>query len=203
MSTSDLIKIISRVYLPSEYVGLREKAYSLISNYKLPRYVKVDDRITALFEDAVTVWFQIEETVFLEGVDDEKILNEAVRTYSPMIPNDNEVSMTLFVYIYNDNELRNLLPLYRGIEKSVFLEIDGQRINAIPIYPEDYGPNAQPRSIHYLKFREDSLDRKINNANEVRLVVTHNMVNKSVKLTIEQINALRNSIKRSQIPWAI
>jgi len=200
---SDLLKIISHIYPPSQYLGIRERVYELVSNYKANRYVKVDDRLTILFEDTVTVWFQIEETVFLEGVDDEKILNEAVRTYLPMIPSDNEVSMTLFVYIYNDNELRNLLPLYRGIEKSVFLEIDGQRINAIPIYPEDYGPNAQPRSIHYLKFREDGLDRKINNANEVRLVVTHNMVNKSVKLTIKQINALRSSIKRSQISWAI
>ncbi len=54
---SDLLKIINHLYLPSQYSSMRERIYELVSNYKASRYVKIDDRVTVLFEDAVTVWF--------------------------------------------------------------------------------------------------------------------------------------------------
>ncbi|MFB6469909.1 MAG: DUF3501 family protein [Vulcanisaeta sp. AZ3] len=201
MAINEIFKIINRVYLPSEYSGIRERSYSLITNYKAPRYVKINDRVTALIEDAVTVWFQIEETTYLEGVDDETVLNEAIRTYAPIIPNKDEISLTLFIYIYNDEELRNLLPKYEGIERTVALIIDGHTINATPIYPEDYGPGTQPRSIHYLKFHEEGLDDKLGKAMDVRLAVNHKLVNRSVKFSQDQIVILRNSVRRDQVPW--
>ena len=201
MSTSELIKIINNVYLPSEYSKIRERVYSLVSNYKSSRYVKVDDRVTALFEDAITVWFQIEETVYLEGTDDESVLKEAIRTYAPMIPSNDEISLTLFIYVYNYDELRNLLPKYGGIEKSVYLIINEDKIGAVPIYPEDYSPGAQPRSIHYLKFRKAGLDEEVRKATSVKLAITHGLVNKTIELSQEQVLALRNSVKRLGIKW--
>ncbi|BDR93220.1 DUF3501 family protein [Vulcanisaeta souniana] len=196
---SDLLKIINRVYPPSQYSGIRERVYELISNYKANRYVKVDDRVTVLFEDAATVWFQIEEAVYLEGVDDDAVLKEAIRTYSPMVPRKDEVSLTVFVHVFNYDEMRNLLPKYNGIENSVNLVINDHAIPAKPIYPEDYGPDALPRSIHYLKISEPGLDLALKQATAVAISVMHPMVNKTVKLTDRALESLKYLIK--DIQW--
>ena len=194
MST-ELLKIINNLYPPSQYSTIRERVYELISNYKANRYVKVDDRVTILFEDAVTVWFQIEETVYLEGTDDESILREAVKTYSPMIPRKDEVSLTVFIHVYNYDELRNLLPKYDGIHNSISLIINNHAVQAKPIYPEDYGPGALPRSIHYLKVSEPGLDSMLNQASSVKLSINHPMVNKTIEIPPETLENLRRSVK--------
>ncbi|ADN51616.1 DUF3501 family protein [Vulcanisaeta distributa] len=196
---SDLFKIINHLYLPSQYSSMRERIYELVSNYKASRYVKIDDRITVLFEDAVTVWFQIEETVYLEGVDDESILREAVRTYSPMVPRKDEISLTVFIHVFNYDELRNLLPKYKGIENTISIKINDHAIPAKPIYPEDYGPNALPRSIHYLKVSEAGLDSMLSNASSVAVSISHPMVNKTVKIPSDTLESLKYSVK--DISW--
>ena len=116
---SRLISLISKIYTPSQYSSIREEVYRLISEYKKNRYVPINDRITILFEDAATVWFEIEEAAYLEGVDDINVVKEAVKTYAPMVPGKDELTLTVFVNIYNYDELRNLLPKYSGIEKSI------------------------------------------------------------------------------------
>ncbi|WP_069808092.1 DUF3501 family protein [Vulcanisaeta thermophila] len=203
MSTNELIKIINRLYKPSEYAGIRERAYSLIANYKASRYVKVDDRVTVLFEDAATVWFQIEETVFLEGTDDVNVLQEAVKTYSPMIPSRDELSITLFIYLYNYEELRNLLPKYNGVQDTVTVSIGNVSLKARPIYPGDYGPGAQPRSIHYLKVSHAGLRDLLRTVNSITLSVGHPMVNKSVEIKGDVLESLRSSITREDVDWVI
>lgn len=170
-----------------------------MSNYKANRYVKVDDRVTVLFEGVVTVWFQIEETAYLEGVDDEAVIREAVKTYSPMVPRKDEVSLTVFVHIFNNDELRNLLPKCNGIEKSISLVINDRTIPAKPIYPEDYGSGTLPRSIHYLKVSEPGLDSLLNQASSVALSITHPMVNKVIKTSPEILETLRRSVK--DVSW--
>jgi hypothetical protein len=111
---SKLSEYVLKIYPPSQYSSIRSEVYRLISDYKRNRYVNVNDRVTVLFEDAATVWFQIEETVFLEGTDDVEVIREAIRTYNPMVPKADELTMTVFIHINNYDELRNLLPRYRG-----------------------------------------------------------------------------------------
>ncbi|MFP3315191.1 MAG: DUF3501 family protein [Caldivirga sp.] len=198
---SKLSEYVLKIYPPSQYSSIRSEVYRLISDYKRNRYVNVNDRVTVLFEDAATVWFQIEETVFLEGTDDVEVIREAIRTYNPMVPKADELTMTVFIHINNYDELRNLLPRYRGIEGAVDLIIDGKPITAKPIYPEDYAPGALPRSIHYLKASATGLGRMLSEGRDVEVRVRHPMVNRGVKLTAEQLDAIRHSI--IGVSWVI
>ena len=67
-------------------------------------YVDVG-RITVLFEDAVAVWLQIEETLFFEEELGDQLLNEAVATYLPIVPRRGEISLTVMVSLFNEEEL--------------------------------------------------------------------------------------------------
>ncbi|MGC8570820.1 MAG: DUF3501 family protein [Caldivirga sp.] len=198
---SKLTNLISKIYTPSQYSPIREEVYRLISDYKRSRYVPIDDRVTVLFEDAATVWFQIEETAYLEGVDDISVVKEAVKTYAPMVPKINELTLTVFINVNNYDELRNLLPKYTGIEKSIKLVINNVELGATPIYPEDYAPGALPRSIHYLKVASQGLDELIRTSSNVKLKVTHPMVNREVTLSRDTLEAIKASLKN--ITWNI
>ena len=198
---SRLISLISKIYTPSQYSSIREEVYRLISEYKKNRYVPINDRITILFEDAATVWFEIEEAAYLEGVDDINVVKEAVKTYAPMVPRKDELTLTVFININNYDELRNLLPKYNGIEKSVALVINSIELPAIPIYPEDYAPGSLPRSIHYLKVIGQGLDELIKGSSSVKLKVTHPMVNKEVTLSGDVLEAVKASLK--DVNWSI
>ncbi|ABW00914.1 DUF3501 family protein [Caldivirga maquilingensis] len=198
---SRLMNLISKIYTPSQYSSIREEVYRLISEYKRSRYVPINERVTVLFEDAATVWFQIEETAYLEGVDDINVVREAVKTYAPMVPGSNELTITVFININNYDELRNLLPKYNGIEKSIKLVINNVELEATPIYPEDYAPGSLPRSIHYLKVTGKGLDDLIKSSNSVKLRITHPMVNKEVTLSNDSLEAIRASLKG--INWVI
>ena len=198
---SRLMNLISKIYTPSQYSSIREEVYRLISEYKRNRYVQVNDRVTVLFEDAATVWFQIEEAAYLEGTDDVNVVKEAVKTYAPMVPKSNELTLTVFININNYDELRNILPKYNGIEKSIRLGINNVELEATPIYPEDYALGSLPRSIHYLKVTGQGLDELIRSTSSIKLKVTHPMVNREVTLSRDALEAVKASLKN--INWNI
>jgi len=200
---SEILRLINAVKPASEYEKIRKEAYRIISNYKAPRYLKLTDRLTILFEDAATVWFQIEETIHMEGTDDDQMIREIISTYQPMIPSRDEVSFTLFIHVYNDDEMRKLLPKYSGIERGMGLAIDSNVIKALPIYPSDYEPGAQARSLHYLKYKSNGLAASLMKTDDVTILVDHSEVKAKVKIPGDTLVSLRNSISINSIKWAI
>ena len=152
----DLRAAARRILGPEEHRRIRDEVMEAFAAYKRPRYLDLSDRITVRFEDAVTVRFQIEEALYAEDGGrpvDERLVGEAIRAYAPMAPRRGGVSMALMVNIYREGELRMLLPRYAGIERSLRLRAGGAEAATRPIFPEDYGEGALPRSIHYLKAR--------------------------------------------------
>ncbi|MGC8597606.1 MAG: DUF3501 family protein [Thermocladium sp.] len=200
---NEILRLINAIKPASEYEKIRKEAYRAISSYKAPRYLKLTDRLTILFEDAATVWFQIEETIHMEGTDDEQMIREIISTYQPMIPSHDEVSFTLFIHVYNDDEMRRLLPRYSGIERGIGLSINDNVIKPLPIYPSDYEPGAQARSIHYLKYKSNGLAALLMRTNDVTILVDHSEVKAKVKIPGEALASLRNSITIDSIKWIV
>ena len=201
--SSDLLSLISDVRPASDYGKIRNDVYKLISKYKAPRYLKLTDRLSMLFEDAVTVWFQIEETIHMEATDDDNMMREIIRTYQPMIPKLDEISFTLFVHVYNDEEMRSLLPKYNGIERGVKMILDGKSVDASPIYPEDYGPGSQVRSMHYLKYKSSGLSELVAKAMHVEVSVDHPQSKVKVNVPSDTLDSIRRSIGASSVKWII
>lgn len=188
-----LAGLIKEILPPSKYKALRGKVVEAIAEYKRPRYVDVGERITVLFEDAATVWFQIEESLLLEGEEGEGPIADAIKAYGPIVPRAGEVSLTLMVNLYSDEELRRVLPKYKGVEGSVYLIAEAE-VAARPIFPEDYGPGAMPRSIHYLKAPAPPGD-------EWTLAIRHPAAEVNIKLSRDLIRIIKNSFTKEFINW--
>lgn len=108
MSLPEVKHLVREVLPTSKYREVRDRALGLITEYKKNRYVDMG-RVTVLFEDAATVWLQIEETLFLEEELGEELLKEAVATYLPIVPRRGEISLTVML---TSSTKRNLGPCF-------------------------------------------------------------------------------------------
>lgn len=190
----DLRELARSIIPPSRYGEIRGEVVEAVAKYKQYRYLDVG-RMTLLFEDAVTVWFQIEEALYMEGEEGEELIREAVEAYRPIVPRRGEASITLMVNIYDEGELRGLLPKYAGIQNAVSLIFDGREVEARPVFPEDYAEGALPRTIHYLK-------APLLEGGPAAIALRHPMASSVVQLSRDAISAIRSSMAAEETDWA-
>ncbi|MGB9729448.1 MAG: DUF3501 family protein [Thermoprotei archaeon] len=157
---------------PERYEEIRIKRIKDIAELKKSRRIDYGERFSFLFENRETVKHQIQETIYLDNLQRPEDMIEVINTYEPMVPSSNELSLTVFINIYNEEEMRTLLPRFKGIENSISLRIDDRKIKGEPIYPEK--SKETTRSIHYLKFKFSPSDLNIiKGAKRMSIIVEH------------------------------
>src|SRR4029077_13249418 len=92
----------------------------------------------------------VEELLRAERIDDPERIAEELAVFNPLIPGDRELSATLFLEITDPAELASRLGELRGIEKSVYLEVDGERI--APVAGPGRERDDRAGSVHYVRF---------------------------------------------------
>ena len=136
-----------------EYEKVREQKIKEMVELKKNRRVFIGDMVHIVFENRDTVWFQIQEMIRSERmVKDEEIQNE-IDVYNELIPEKDQLSMTLFVEIPDAQERKALLPKLVGIHDSVYLHIGDKhtiRAQADEKSKEDY-EYGKAAVVHFLK----------------------------------------------------
>lgn len=118
--------------------------------YKKNRRVRLSEHLSLLFENKNTVLFQIQELAHCEDLTDPGELDEYIEIYSGMLPNENELSATLFIEWDDQDKLAELLRKLQGIEHYLTLEIGDSAIKAV--FEEVHDDREFTTSVHYLKF---------------------------------------------------
>lgn len=103
-----------------------------------PLFVREKDRrrlgvgahITLLFENAQTVWYQIEEMIRVERMADDELVQHEVDTYNELLPKTGELSATLFVEYPNAAERDVALRQLVGLEQHLWLRAGERRVAA-------------------------------------------------------------------------
>jgi hypothetical protein len=146
----------------STYRKGRDEYVSKMIAYKNIRRIKVAPNISLLFENRNTVLFQIQELVNSEDLTDPNELDEYIDIYAGMLPDENELSATLFIELDNQELLADLLKKLKGIEHHLTLFVDDEPIQAV--FEEVHDDREFTTSVHYLKFplTESAKKRLIN-----------------------------------------
>lgn len=119
-----------------EYEKVREAMRAEIIDLKKRRRVSVGDNVTLLFENRATVLFQIQEMVRTERIVAEAKIREELDAYNALIPDEGELSATLFIEIPGiatlpTEQARAAVNRFQGIDRGcVFLELAGRRVEA-------------------------------------------------------------------------
>jgi len=137
-----------------EYEKVRPQKLKEITELKKRRRVFVGDKVTFVFENFDTVWFQIQEMIRAERmVKDEEIQFE-IDTYNDLIPEMNQLSATMFIEIPDERERKETLPKLVGIHDCVFLHIGNKhtiKAQADEKSQMDY-ESGKASVVHFLKW---------------------------------------------------
>ena len=174
------------------YIGKRRELRKNIVDYKKNRRVALGPYATFYFESYETMLAQVQEMLYIEKGGDEQLQDE-LTAYNPLIPNGKELTATLMFEIDNPISRAAFLGKVGGIEETVFMKINGEKIKAVPEEDVDRtsteGKASSVQFIHF-NFTDDQIEKFKSNSAEIELGIDHNEYSHSTKLSEENISSL-------------
>ena len=136
-----------------EYEKVREEKRKEIIELKKRRRLFLGDLVHLVFENRETVWFQIQEMIRAERMVKDEEIRQEIEVYNELIPDKNELSITMFIEIPDEAERKKLLPQLVGIHDHLWFHI-GNKYSIRAVADErsqrdyQYGKAAV---VHFLK----------------------------------------------------
>ena len=169
-------------------IELRKK----IVDFKKNRIVPLGPYAIFYFESYETMLAQIQEMLYIEKGGYEQLKDE-LSAYNPLIPNGKELTATLMFEIDNPISRAAFLGKVGGIEETVFMKINGEKIKAVPEKDVDRtsteGKASSVQFIHF-NFTDDQIKKFKSKSSEIELGIDHEEYSHSTKLSEENISSL-------------
>jgi hypothetical protein len=115
---------------PTLYVPVREDFRRRVMELKKHRRISVGDRVTLVFENFDTLRFQVEEILRVENIAGDEGIQAELDVYNTLMPDEHSLSATLFLEIPRDEDAKQALHRFIGIDEHVTLEIGPHRSRA-------------------------------------------------------------------------
>jgi hypothetical protein len=133
------------------YEGVRHQFRREVIAAKQARRVMVGPFITFVFENRLTVKFQVQEILRAERITDERQVREELEGFNTMLPGRSELSATLLIELSgNDREVKAELARLTGLGNHLWLEIGGARTRGVMEGGRDDGQRVS--AVQYVRF---------------------------------------------------
>lgn len=145
-----------------------------VMSLKADRRIPLGELMTVVFENRETMRFQIQEMARAERMlRDEQIAHE-VEVYNGLLPDEGELSATLFLELTSDALLREWLPKLVGLQHHVAIDVAGAVSAAVETDEERLTREDETTSsVHYLRFSFTPEQRAAFAAGPVTLRIDH------------------------------
>ncbi len=126
---------------------------SQVIEHKRTRTVHIGDHVTLLFEDEMTIRYQIQEMLRIEKIFDEEGIQHELDSYLPLLPEGRNFKATMLIE-YTDAEERAIaLTQLKGIERQVFIQVEGAaKVYAIADEDLERENEEKTSAVHFLRF---------------------------------------------------
>ena len=132
------------------YGAERDAIRRRVIEHKRSRRVQVGDRLTFVFEDRATIWYQTQEMVWVEQITDLDAIREELAVYNELLPGRGELSATLLIGIEDQTRVKEELHHLIGIDEHVVLEVGPDRIPAR--FEEGRKTSERISAVQYVRF---------------------------------------------------
>ena len=174
------------------YTKNRRELRKNIVDFKKNRRIALGPYATFYFESYETMLAQVQEMLYIEKGGDEQLKDE-LSAYNPLIPNGKELIATLMFEIDNPISRAAFLGKVGGIEETVFMKINGEKIKAIPEEDVDRtsaeGKASSVQFIHF-NFSDDQIAKFKSEETEVEIGIDHKEYSHTTKLSVENKKSL-------------
>jgi len=138
------------------YAKARPDLRAQVIAHKKIRTVCLGDNLTLIFEDELTMRYQVQEMLRAEKIFEEAGIQEEIDAYNPLIPDGSNWKATMMIEYTDENERRLMLTRLKGIEDKIWVRAQDQaKIYAIA--DEDLARENEEKTsaVHFLRFELD------------------------------------------------
>jgi len=119
------------IMAPADYARVRQAERQRMIALKRHRRISIGPVATAYFENFDTIRHQVHEMVHIERGGPEQV-REEIGAYGSLVPNGRELVATLMVEIDDPVRRRRVLGRLGGFEETVWIEVGGHTVRAVP-----------------------------------------------------------------------
>jgi len=185
LSPADLWKL-------EDYARERAAFRARVLAHKKPRTIHLGAHLTLVFEDRLTVQYQVQEMLRIERIFEADGIADELAAYNPLIPDGGNLKATLLIEYDDVEQRRRELEKLRGIEHDIRLVVDGAE-PATTVADEDLerSNEAKTAAVHFLRFElAPAAIAALRAGAAVRLAVDHPHYRASAELDGRQRDAL-------------
>ncbi len=135
------------------YARERKQFRTGVIAHKRTRTLHLGEHVTLLFEDELTMRYQVQEMLRIERIFEEEGIQDELDTYNPLIPDGSNWKATLLVEYEDLVERARMLGRLKGIENCVWMQVGGHA-RITPMADEDLERQNETKTstVHFLRY---------------------------------------------------
>jgi hypothetical protein len=138
------------------YARERPQFRAKVMAHKKNRTIQLGEHITLIFEDELTIRYQVQEMLRVERIFEEEGIHEELAAYNPLVPDGRNLKATMMIEYPDPDERSKRLADLIGIEDKVWLRVAGhERVRAIADEDLDRANEQKTSAVHFLRFELD------------------------------------------------
>lgn len=138
------------------YAKARPEFRAKVIAHKKHRSIRLGSNITLIFEDELTIRYQVQEMLRAERIFEESEIRGELEAYNPLVPDGCNWKATMMIEYPDVQERKVMLSKLIGVEDRVWVRVAGYA-PVFAIADEDLERETEEKtsSVHFLRFELD------------------------------------------------
>ena len=175
-----------------DYASLRPAFRAEVIAHKKLRRVALGPHATLLFEDFLTVKYQVQEMLRVERIFEPAAIADELAAYNPLIPDGSNWKATFLIEYEDKSERASALARMPGVEHRVFFQI-GHTPHAFAFANDDLSRTERNKTaaVHFLRFELDPAQKAaVRDGAQVTIGIDHDELRCAKRLAVETARLL-------------
>jgi hypothetical protein len=135
------------------YAKARKDFRARVIAHKKVRTVHLGEHLTLLFEDELTIRYQIQEILRVEKAFEEQAIDDELEAYNPLVPDGSNWKATLLIEYEDIDERKQALSKLKGVEDRVWIQVGtSPRVYAIADEDLERENDEKTSAVHFVRF---------------------------------------------------
>jgi Protein of unknown function (DUF3501) len=135
------------------YAKARSDFRARVLVHKKARTVHLGEHITLIFEDELTLRYQIQEMLRIEKAFEDSAIQDELDAYNPLVPDGSNFKATMLIEYEEVDQRRVALMELRGVEERVWIAVnDFAKVWAVADEDLPRENDVKTSAVHFLRF---------------------------------------------------
>jgi hypothetical protein len=165
------------------YAKARNDFRARVLAHKKNRTLAIGGHVTLIFEDELTIRYQIQEMLRVERIFEEAGIRDELEAYNPLVPDGGNWKATMLIEYTDVEERQSMLAQLKGVEDRVWVCVAGHdRVFAIADEDMERANDEKTSAVHFLRFElARPMVQALNAGAELALGVDHPVYNAAIE----------------------